>query len=137
MTEIRDKGTIHGENGELFVLSNEQRLFLAKCRPKITIYERATQVNALGVIGHKEKIYHCAVVLCADKEVYRKVDNDFIRTVKKVELQFEMRNKRSVIEQVKLDGLRCEDLNYAGDWEFEVDLSGEEAARLLKYLKGG
>lgn len=134
MSVTRRKGVLHGENGELYVISHGRRLLLAKCKPEITVYEKATQVNALGVIGHLEKAFYCAVVFCPEPDVLREVDDDFIRSVSGVELLFDAVDGSCVVEAIKINGLTTDDLDYSGNWEFEAVLPPPLAEKLLRFL---
>ena len=110
------------------------RLLLAKCKPEISVYEKATQVNSLGVVGHREKSLYCAIVFCPEPEVFQKVNDDFIRDVTNVELLFDVQDEDAVIETIKITNLTTADLNYTGDWKFEAVLPDLLAEKLLRYL---
>jgi hypothetical protein len=134
-TTTRLKGVLHGADGELYVILDGRRLLLAKCDPKIKVYEKTTQVNVLGVIGHVEKQVYFTIILCPSPEVFQKVNNDFIRRVEKVELVFDAYSRTGIVESIKIDNLTTGDLDYEGDWEFEAILSPLLTAKLLGYLE--
>jgi hypothetical protein len=134
VTTTHLKGVLYGEKGELRVISHERRLLLAKCKPEISIYEKSTQINVLGVIGHKEKVIHCAIALCPEPEIFHEMTTDFVRSITKVELYFDIQDSEGIYETIRIDSLETDDLNYDGDWKFEATLSPQLAAKLLGYL---
>jgi len=135
VTITRLKGALYGDDGRLFVISHGRRLLLAKCKPEISVYEKATQVNMLGVIGHREKVFHCGIVFLPEPEVVQEVNDDFIRSVTSVELLFDVKGADAVIETIEIGGLTTDDLDYTGDWKFEAVLPAPLAEKLLRYLR--
>ena len=131
----RLKGTLYGDNGKIYVISNDRRLLLAKCNPEITIYEKSTQINVLGVIGRREKLRYCSIVFCPEPEVFCEVDDSFIRSVTNVDLEFDIQNGDSVIETTTISNLTTDDLDYNGNWKFEAVLPDRLAEKLLSYLQ--
>ena len=49
--------TLPCENGELFYCLSGRRIALARCKPKIEIYEHTAQVRAIG--GGDDSAYVC------------------------------------------------------------------------------
>ena|GEM_PF-6986783 len=135
MTTTRNKGALYGDDGKIFMQSNNRRFLVAKCKPEITVYEKATQVNVRGIIGHKEKLMYCSIILCPNAEIVHEMNNDFIRTVTACELVFDIADENAVIESLKIEGLTSDDLDYSGIWEFEAVLPSPLAVKLLRYLK--
>jgi hypothetical protein len=131
---VRIKGRLYGRNGELYATVHERRLLWARCEPEIIIEEHATQVPVLGVVGHCEKVYRCAVVLCGDVAVNIPTDNKFIRDVTEVCLRCDLFHKNGAIETVTVNNLTCDDLDYDGEWRFEAALTTGAAEKLLRYF---
>jgi hypothetical protein len=122
--------TIPCERGELFYRAAGDRRLLARCEPRIQIYEHTTQVNAIG--GYGVKRIHGALVICPEPDLTRQVDEAFFQTVSGFDLSVDIQRKDGVFENFQFDDLSPEEIELGGDWTFSLNERPEMLKRLLR-----
>lgn len=123
--------TLCAENGELYAVTDGRRIQLAKCRPRLEIYEHTVAVPLLGAKSYGVKSYHSAIALCPDPETTREVDADYLRSISRFELSADIQRSDGIFERIRFDNLIPEEINLCGTWRFEVNGSPDIINKLL------
>lgn len=121
--------TIPCERGELFFTVAGQCTLLAHCQPCIEIYERTTQVNAIG--GYGVKRLHAALALCGELGFTRDVNEDFLLSVSAFDLAADIQRKDGIFERFQFRNIRPEEIELGGDWTFSLNERPEMLRKLL------
>ena len=108
------------EDGELYGIVRGRRVLLARCEPKVEVYEHSTDVPVLGAQGYREKKRQIGMVLCPSPDTTRRVDEDFLRTVTRFEVSADIQREDGIFEKIRFDNLMPDEINLDGDWKFEV-----------------
>ena len=124
--------TLHGENGNLYCVSDGRRVLLAICRPCIRIYEHTQNMKTIDSQTVRLKTTHLSVAVCADREMTRDIDAGFLRTVQRFEFTGDFQREDGVFERIRFDSVSPYELDLSGDWEFEVIGQQELNQRLLR-----
>lgn len=122
--------TLTGENGQLYMVQNGNRVLLADCIPKLEIYEEITPIPIKGKRGVVKK-RHISFVLCGEPELTREVDTGFFRTVKRFDLAADFQRTDGVFETLFFDALIPEEIDLDGDWTFWLQDDTERLKKLL------
>jgi len=124
--------TLYLENGELYVTIGGRRVLLAECRPKIEIYEHLINVKSIGIQkSYNVKKRHVVLVLCADLDFTREVNEDFLQNVTKFELSADIQRTDGVFEKILFDNINPTEIDLDNDWIFEADEYQEIVKKLI------
>ncbi|MDO4301245.1 MAG: hypothetical protein Q4D26_07645 [Clostridia bacterium] len=122
--------TLFLENGELYSIIDNRRTILAHCKPKIEIYEDATNISTIGK-GYKVKKKRLSIILCNDLELTREVDENYFHKVIRFELVGDFQRTDGVFERLTFDSLTPMEIDLDGDWSFEIIGESEFIKKLL------
>lgn len=122
--------TLPCERGELYYITEGRRLLLARCTPKIEVYEHITSVP---VLGHScgVKTYHAALVICTEPEQTRPVDADLLQRAEAFDLAADIQRKDGIFEAFQFYGLQPEEIQQGGPWIFNLQARQEFIRKLL------
>jgi hypothetical protein len=123
--------TLNGENGELFAVTDGRRFMIARCRPKIELYEYAQEIKILGARPGAVKTHHSAIVLCPEPETVGSIDADYLSAVSRFELVCDVRRGDGKFERTTFDNLIPDEIDLDGDWVFEAAGSPGFVKRLI------
>jgi hypothetical protein len=112
--------TLSSENGEIYAVTDGRRVLLARCKPKIEIYEHSRAIGVLGSRDGRVKTHANAVVICPDPDATREIDADFLRAVSRFELIADIQRGDGVFERIVFDALAPDEIDLGGDWIFEL-----------------
>lgn len=122
--------TLTGENGQLYTVQDGNRVLLARCTPKLEIYEEAEPIRIMGASG-KVKKRHVSLVLCGEPELTREVDTEFFRMVTGFDFSADFQRTDGVFETLFFNALIPEEIDLDGDWTFWMQDNPEVLKRLL------
>lgn len=125
--------TLFGERGELYTVADGRRVLLARCCPKIEIYQHSQRVNSIGVHGCNVKSRHVGVVICAEREMTRETSLDFLERVSRFEFLGDFQREDGIFERIRFDNIVPDELNLDDDWTFEVVGQMELVKRLMTF----
>ncbi len=123
--------TILCERGELYNIIGVQRLLLARCEPKLEIYEHSQSIPILGRKSYDVKRLRAVLVLCGEPEFTRAVDEEYLAKITRFELVADIQRSDGVFESMKFDNILPVEIWLDGDWTFEITDSSKLARRLL------
>ncbi len=123
--------TLHFENGELYTVTQGRRVLLARCMPKIEIYEHITDVPMLGG-SYAVKTWKVSIIICDEMDFTRSVDVDFFKTVSQYDLSADIQRADGVYEKIVFDNLVPSVIELRGSWMFETE--NEEILKKLLAL---
>ena len=123
--------TISCEKGELYNIVGDKRLLLARCEPKLEIYEHSQSIPILGKRSYDVKRLHAVLVLCGEPELTRAVDEEYLERITRFEFVADIQRSDGVFESMKFDNILPVEIWLDGDWTFEVACSSKLARRLL------
>ena len=112
--------SLAGERGGVFVITDSRRILLAKCLPRIDVFEHSQRVNLLGAKSYSLKTHHSAVLHCAAPETTREIDAGFLQSVSRFEFVGDFQRQGGIFERLTLDNLSPNELDLSGDWEFDI-----------------
>lgn len=121
--------TLISEKGELFAVGHGRRALLARCRPEIRIYEKVRAVPVLGAVGYREKTLRLTVALCGDMEFTHDVEAS--KQVERYELTADLLRNDGIVERFYFHNILLTEINPAGEWEFELNVTDEQMKKLL------
>lgn len=127
--------TLFSEKGELFAIGQGRRVVFAHCKPKISIYEKSTQVPVLGEHGYKEKSICFTIVLCRDMEFTSSLVEETMQKTERYELASDFLRNDGIVERFYFHNISLIEINPAGEWEFEL-YATEEQKRKLSEMAG-
>ena len=113
--------TVPLERGELYSTVNRERLLLARCSPKLEIYENETQVAILGrEQGIKKTEY--SLVICYDTEFTRNVDNCYLSSISAFDLKAQIQRTDGVFEVINFNNITPTGVWGDENWMFDVNI---------------
>ncbi len=124
--------TIYCERGELFCIIGSNRFLLARCEPKLEIYEHSTSIPILGKTSYGVKKFNAVLVLCEEPELTRAVDEEYLKKISRFELTADIQRTDGIFENVSFDNILPVEIYLDGDWTFEINGSSEIVKRMLK-----
>ena len=123
--------TIFCEQGELFHSIGGRNILLARCEPRIEIYEESTKVPILRGSGGTVRTMRAALVICPEPALTREVDAAYLNKVEGYTLCCRMQRKDGIYEQFTFSSLIPYDIELLGNWTFELDRPPELIQRLI------
>ena len=127
--------TLFSEKGELFTIGQGRRVVLAHCKPKISIYETATQVPVLGEMGYRKKSMRFTVALCEDMEFTSNDVKEAMQKAERYEMTADILCNDGIVERFYFHNIFLVEINTAGEWEIELKVT-EEQQRKLSVIAG-
>jgi hypothetical protein len=118
-------------NGELYASISGNRVKLAKCKPKIEVYEDVTYIPLLGTKGYNVKTMHLSIVLCSDMEYSIRVVPELFKRIIGFDLKGDILRMDGIVECLQLYNLIPEEINIDGVWRFELPQDKEMIEKLL------
>lgn len=117
-TMVQDKEI---EMGNLYVIVNNRRYSLAKCKPTIEVYESERKVKLKGR-GTEYTVKSCnvALVICDNLDFTQKVDIDFLEKVSAFDLDIEFPRSDGVRMKKALNDIIPKEINLNGVWKFDI-----------------
>lgn len=122
--------TLLFEHGELYGIIDGRRILLARCEPRVELFEHSTDVPVLGEQGYQVKRCHIGIVLCPTPDTTRNIDEKFLQMVTRFELSADIQRTDGIFEKTFFDPLLPEEINIGGDWIFTVS----DQSQLLRKL---
>lgn len=122
--------TIISERGELFTIGQGRRVLFAHCKPRVSIYERATQVPVLGEQGYRKKSMRFAIALCGDTEFMCLAVEEAMQKTERYELTADILRNDGIVERFYFHSICLVEINPAGEWEFELNATEEQMHKL-------
>lgn len=124
--------TLFFERGEMYTVTNGRRILMARCEPKIEIYEHRQNIKAVGMRNYSVKKYHIVVVLCSDLDFTRDIDEKFLRSVSRFEMTADIQRDDGIFEKVFFEGLQPVKIEFDGEWEFEIENQPELIKKFME-----
>lgn len=122
--------TLISEKGELFAIGQGRRTVFAHCKPRISIYEESTQVPVLGRTGYRKKSMRFTIALCGDMEFTCLTEEGRMQDAERYELTADLLRNDGTVERFYFHNISLAEINPAGEWEFELDATGEQIQKL-------
>lgn len=122
--------TLFGEKGDLFTIGHGRRVLFAHCKPQINIFEKSTQVSVLGG-GHGIKSMRFTIALCGDMEFTSDAVEEALQKVERYELTADLLRNDGIVERFYFHNISLMEINPAGEWEFELNVTKEQIQKLL------
>lgn len=130
---IETIASLKPEKGEIFVIIDSRRYFLAACNITIDIKKRSTQVNTIGTLNVQYKNTFASVVFCVDLEQSEHFTVENVERAEKYEVICEFPTGINESEKIKLDKFVSADVDFfANEWVFEV-ADQDTIRNLLKF----
>ena len=127
--------TLTSERGELFTIGRGRRVLFAQCKPRVSIYEKAVQVPALGKHGYLKKSMRFAIVLCGDTEFTCSAVEETMQRAERYELTADLLRNDGIVERFYFHNISLREINPMGEWEFELNAT-EGQMRKLSEMAG-
>lgn len=122
--------TLFSEKGELFFIGQGRRVLFAHCKPKISIYEKSTQVPVLGKQGYRKKSMRFIVALCLDTEFTCRSKEETMQKAERYELTADFLRNDGIVERFYFHNVSLVEINPEGEWEFEVNATADQIRKL-------
>lgn len=122
---------IKAETAELFAVKEGRRLLLAECKPELEIYEDTQKISVLGCKTCKVRRSKLLSVVCFKPDITREADADFLQSVSRFEMQADVQRSDGIFERFFFDTIIPTDIDFHGEWRFEVPDSHDTATRLM------
>lgn len=100
---------------------------LAHCRPTVSVYEKATQVPALGKPGGVIRSVRFVITLCRELDFTREDTS-----AERYELTADILRRDGIIERFYFHNIFLSEIDGNGNWEFEVEVTQEQREKLLQ-----
>ena len=124
--------TLFSEKGELFAIGQGRMVVFAHCKPKISIYEKSTQVSVLGEHGYKEKSIRFTIVLYRDMEFTSSLVEETMQKAEQYELAADLMRDDGIVERFYFHNISFVEIDPEGRWEFDLNVTGEQMRKLLE-----
>lgn len=120
------------EYGTLYSVINGDRIALAKCSPKIEVYEYSSAIKAIGMLDYAVKRMHVTLIICPDIELTREINDEFFKNVERFELSADIQRFDGVFENIAFNNLLPREIDLDGEWIFETELHPGFAEKFIK-----
>lgn len=122
--------TLYSEKGELFIIGQGRRVLFAHCKPRISIYEKSTQIPVLGNSGCQKKSVKFIIALCKDTEFTCSVAEEAMKKAERYEMTADLLRNDGIAERFYFHNISLIEINPAGEWEFELAVTDEQVRKL-------
>lgn len=122
--------TLFSEKGDLFTIGHGRRVLFAHCKPQINIYEKSTQVSVLGERGYGKKSMRFTIALCGDMEFACDAVEEALQKAERYELTADILRNDGIVERFYFHNVSLVEINPAGEWEFELNVTKEQLQKL-------
>lgn len=122
--------TLFSEKGGLFTIGQGRRVLFAHCKPQINIYEKSTQVSVLGERGYGKKSMRFTIALCGDMEFTSDAVEEALQKAERYELTADLLRNDGIVERFYFHNISLMEINPAGEWEFELNVTKEQLKKL-------
>lgn len=102
----------------------------AHCKPRISIYEKATRVPVLGEHGYLKKSMRFAIVLCGDTEFTCSAVEERMQNAERYEMTADLLRNDGIVERFYFHNISLVEIDPAGEWEFEMNATEEQMQKL-------
>lgn len=119
--QIETVASLKPEKGEIFVIIDGQRYFLAACNITIDVKKQSTQVNTIGTLNAQYKNTFATLVFCVDLEHSANCTAENVEQAENYEIVCEFPTGINESEKIKLDKFVSADVDFfANEWVFEI-----------------
>lgn len=123
--------TIQLESGELYAEISGDRVLLARCEPKIEVYEQTMPVTAIVYKGKKYKRLRYSLILCGNSVYTREVDEEYFYNTKGLTLIAEKQRYDGIFERLTFDDLTINDIKSNMDLILDIKPNSEIMKKLV------